>query len=317
MRTELTPEEETSYRGETNAKKLARLMFWTNAIQRHSTGSKILFFASAEGGDIPVLRALGVRDRDMVPVDEKGEAARLCSAKWGLPVVVGDGVEHLKRSPKSYSLVFFDFCGHVNPVRLKACQDAFLAMGAESVFAVNVKRGRERDARVRTRLKAIEAFEKSEAAEEGIDLSDGRFDVRRARVIQEAMIRASILHRRVPMNQPILSSVINYQSWSEDSGGSPMSTCSFVIKQRQDPAECYAQEAAFFDTPGRFIVHERITLDVLRGVAVRLLATKSAETVAGLLNIEASTIVAWKAHATRGTYAQGKHGSLVAKGTGR
>jgi hypothetical protein len=52
--------EETGYKGDSPSKKYARDLFWRKALDNVNLNGRILVLASHEGGDLSLLRGVGV-----------------------------------------------------------------------------------------------------------------------------------------------------------------------------------------------------------------------------------------------------------------
>jgi hypothetical protein len=144
-----------TYKGESFAKKLARLYFWVQV--RELLGDARFYrqthlvLASREGGDISVLLGMGVDPKRILAVESNAEAAAICSQKFPSVRVVYGGVASIASAPElaseTIASAFLDFCSPLNEgVVDTAFRVVQRALGDGAALGVALLRGRERDA---------------------------------------------------------------------------------------------------------------------------------------------------------------------------
>jgi hypothetical protein len=323
---------EDLYRGESPAKKLARIKVWSTAMDRQGVdafrSTKKIFLASREGGDIGVLLALGVPPEMLVPVEHDAGAAQACQVKWPqVRVVHGSASDAIRGIDQSYGMVYLDYCSNVCPDVVEDCANAMLRLKRGSIVAVNVKRARERKVALKSYIRTSAAKEArflNACKQSGANFpttyradgeTSGNMDSSRARAIQIHMMRVGS-SRRVG---PILIGCINYHSRWIDSSGSPMSSALFevfrapreydvfrfrrtALREEEDAAIWASRHEAYGD------FQARDTPDLLQSIAVMMRSRSHASNIHLLLNIDKGSVAAFKAHISRGSY-----GDLAAK----
>lgn len=136
-----------TYKGESPAKKIARRAAWTSMIRSvgGSVGNKsVMFLASREGGDVPVLRALGVCDAQMIAVERCASAAESFAARYpDVKLFVGDIADAVRVYSQSLACVFADFCSCVSLGLHQTSVAIMLSVKSSTAVAFAVMRGRE------------------------------------------------------------------------------------------------------------------------------------------------------------------------------
>jgi len=376
---------EDTYKGESLQKKHARYLThllaqaWTNESKYRGNFERGMhaFLLSREGGDIGVLRSLGVPFDNMVGLDRSEDAIHSCVEKWGwaktadsegttphfvlcndadvefagicacldshkdptfvrremstgrivdpnnpggCPEEAATGSCWTKRwasrSGFPYiSSAFWDFCGHLDKLTIQAIADTWARLSIGSVFSVAVLKGREKRQTTHRSVIAPFANRKMRRAQRAI-LGEGNailssmmrgatpwnvaeviaaFEAEhgrkpalaRWRLVRDVLVMADLFHTSVP--EPI--SIIEYQSRTKKSGGVPMLIVSFAKRWRKDAADVFWE-------PIRIRLSDRVSLKWRNAI----LAERTNEDAALILNVPRATASAWKAHATRGTY---------------
>jgi len=326
-----------TYKGESNQKKIARLTMWTEA--KMAIGDNVFVsgvhyvLASRNGGDVATLTGLGVPPHNIVAVDRVQIAAAECAETWPLvDVRVGDIIHHLARETRSVASVMLDFCAPYSRETVSTVQRAWACLGRRSVLGVVSLKGREHDSSVgrvdgaipmnrgdRRRLAAasskLRMGETSKAIQQlvgdtpiqarnivrtikdsdGLREISGMTDGANARM--HAWLAAISFGRRD--RTPVPLAVVEYQSETEASRGVPM----FGMLVRGDgPAHASGTMQRGYKTPIRFFpnIIGAVDDEALRMKALEL--ESMGFSASALLNIPRTTVSAWKAHATRGTY---------------
>jgi hypothetical protein len=314
---------EDTYKGESPSKKMARAKYW-RAVKRemgdrfHTTTHVVL--ASREGGDISALKAFGVADSNIVAVDRVQEAAEACAAKWpGIEVVHGDIADVVEKRKDRVGSVLIDFCGPICAETVLTGRRVLRALNYKSVFGWALLKGREQGDVVvndgspmcRRERRAMLASNRNHlkkapntfrvmtemmatgkvSAKTLVSLSGEDVGDNMARVYAYlTAVHATRTDRWRGITEPKL--LVLYQSQTATSRGVPMMMV-MSVKHRED--ERGVNRAA---NPNVMKLNN-MTDEMVRAYAVSEAADADP---ALLLNIKPSTVAAWKAHATRGTY---------------
>lgn len=113
-----------TYKGESPAKKIARLQYWSSVIPVFGLDAfkkgKHLVLSSREGGDISVLLGFGVPPKNIIAVEMNVEAARQAQEKFPEVEIIQDDVFAVaRRHHRGLSSAFFDFCSPISDALLK------------------------------------------------------------------------------------------------------------------------------------------------------------------------------------------------------
>ena len=114
----------TDYGGESNAKKLARVLLWDHLQHVHvASHGRILVLAGPEAGDIRTLQALGIDPRNIVAVDTDPEhIAKSREIAPDAEYILGDVFEAVREFDRdTFDVMFFDFCSTVSRDTLLSC----------------------------------------------------------------------------------------------------------------------------------------------------------------------------------------------------
>lgn len=141
--------DDDTYKGESPAKKLARVAFWDKTLtnlRRHEVRGGFLVLASREGGDISTLLALGVRPEGIIGVDINKEAADECQKKFPqVKIIHGDVCDVAAQATDQVAALFLDFCGPISPSLTKTLwRSAQRACKMNAIIGIGLLRGRER-----------------------------------------------------------------------------------------------------------------------------------------------------------------------------
>jgi hypothetical protein len=112
---------------------------------------KHLILASREGGDIPVLLALGVKPKNIVAVEVNPDAALAVQDKYPkVKVECGDVVDVARFYKKKLVSAFLDFCSPVRPFLItKVTQTIIYGLSDGAIIGCAFLNGREKDPEVR------------------------------------------------------------------------------------------------------------------------------------------------------------------------
>lgn len=331
-----------TYAGESMGKKRARFGFWAEV--KATQGDyfftrKHLVLASREGGDISVLVGMGVPISNIVAVDREESAAAACRLKWpGCDVICGDVCDAANYFKDDLQTVFLDFCGPVTVETIRTCVECFRVMpcGPSVVLAAAFLKGRERRqtpkvsvlhagsgfnrrARLRRRstLRHLDYASKINAILEGrencdpMDLMEsiandsGAWDAGAMRMnLLDGVFELASNYREAEAIR-----VINYQG-----KGVPMCILVFAVRKKGFTSRNHEFTITFVGDPNSRSAREYQSMT--KGVPVDMekspvlwvkefcVNEPDSDYASLVLNIPRSTISAWKAHSTRGTYGQ-------------
>lgn len=330
----------STYKGDSPGKKLQRLRTWFHLYKLGQVcgapyeGSLVL---AGDGGDVGVLRAMGVPAPTITAVDLDRDRVAVCRNRFPristLCCDVGSASRHLP-----YSMAHIDFCGRLGVANIRTLVEVARNFTSHpGVLAVTMLKGREKRDRVGLLDHISEEHRELWRKQKGkIDvydristrLLDRRFDARpliqmaeedlrvrgdwldyadkaRARqmVLEEALFTTLLLE-----GTPRLVSsagVMEYHSRSESAWGTPFWTAHFIIapmtmKKWLDEV----REQASLHIYARDAMPLSECMAALPPTAVALAETFGVERTALALGVEPRTIIAWKAHHTRGSYEQ-------------
>lgn len=139
----------TTYRGDSHAKKSARLRVW-ELIQKTIGRTAFrqgphLFLASREGGDASVLRGLGVLDRALLAVDIDAHALQEFHKHYpNVPCRNQDVAYVMSEYNRKLESAFLDFSSQVNENTLNKVRFALRAIKPNGVLACTFAIGREK-----------------------------------------------------------------------------------------------------------------------------------------------------------------------------
>lgn len=342
-----------TYKGESLGKKIARAWFWICAREylgdRFYTGNHLVL-ASREGGDVAVLKAMGVAPKRIFAMEiSKSAAAEFAAKHPDVNLRVGDVAQTVVDKQIRGTLVcaHLDFCPwFTQNVFDTAVRVARFGLVDRGVLSIGVMKGRESGTAAST-IKSHTAncqedatraslYENAESRRWG-----ARVDTSMARLkfVYNAL-RKELVYGAGPMVSPICQQSIGYSS-----GVTPMLFSVFSIlrdtsrralfKRAEHElrewlrvwgetadvgnfgpipvVDCYRWADSFLELHQFGVVNGRQmqTHSTEFGLADPTMAVAMAEVcerfglpAAEMLNIRPGRLAAWRAHATRGTYAK-------------
>lgn len=348
-----------TYRGDSPAKKIARFLFWQDAIYawgairgmashralaemdqwRGTMGdnadkmaalvrdvridtSKIerVLVLAGEGGDVSVLLGMGVRPEAIIACDLDMGAVTACRERFpGVQVIYGD-VRDVAADHRDCDFVHLDWCSTVNDRTLDDTARVLKRTHRRRDFpitflGVGYLRGRDRwlnesRARVADDLvndaKALyarsESFRRG-VAEMGLGVDD--LTVEEIGCTRSTIVELGVRSRVECIGQFNQISKRRYHSRDarSDENGSPMEYGLYVLSTLRDslPAYIAALRLEHENASSSLDVSWASTLDV-RAFALEHERVCGTRQIAQCLNVDEQTVIAWKAHATRGTY---------------
>lgn len=331
---------EDTYKGESLAKKIARLGYWMKI--REMLGPLFvsqthLVLASREAGDISVLRGLGVPLKNIVGVDRVSSAVDEAMGRWpGARVFEGDiaNIAMQVASKERIASVFLDFCAPIgNAVIDTTYRVIQRALRDGAIVGVGMLRGREKG-----RFRDVANVEMKA---EYNRLRDTHPDTRGrvASLGSEMWDRDSMLNLELGKRSglwkmgwaPVQVGEIHYQSATRESRGVPMMIAvmrvhrekpnapreGFIRRMRSVAEAIDGSQDFIFRVGGSDTSTTQDFDDAMRETAAAVDCGIFPSICVGgrrlddgvpvgvahlLLNIDRATISAWKAHRTMGTY---------------
>lgn len=322
-----------TYKGESLGKKCARAWHWL--VVRRYLGAdflsgKHMFLASREGGDAGVLLALGVAKSNLVAVERDAEAAKSFAARYpDVPLFVGDVANVTRSRHVRGALVsaHLDFCSWYTPNVMKtALAVARFGLRSRSILSVGAMSARETPAS----YARVEA-NKSGRLSRSLAAAENCFA--RQRVLSEELT-IECLREGPPVIVRQMSAVAYH------SGRTPMSFSLLAVYRGASKEQVRKEALRHFDAhrqcvdssraldalvanmdkplvlwPQTIVVAGRteianplfigraspqIALDIADVLTSEIQSVDAAQ----VLNISPGRLAAWRAHATRGTYAR-------------
>jgi len=146
-----------TYKGDSPAKKIARVNYWTHVWERlgeRMERTKHLILCSREGGDIGVLLGLNVPGKNIVAVDREESALRACARKWrgnGISFELGDVVDVARKYRSDLGSALLDFCSPMNDEVIRTIVRVMQGgLKSEAFCGAAVMMGREKTAMAST-----------------------------------------------------------------------------------------------------------------------------------------------------------------------
>lgn len=301
-----------TYKGESVGKKLARNRLWQTVVQRlgpdRAASSSYVVLASREGGDISVLKSYSIPDKRVIAVDRCAEAAAACRSKWpDANVVVGDVVDSVS---KRTDVLFLDFCAPLCAETLATVRLCLDRMPLGAFFAVAFLKGRESSAPLSMAKPGVVNRRERRAMRSRLASS-----TRIGSTFADALIGDGTTSARASLAEPggrFLPVVLatppgkvcwflasyTYQSDTAHARGVPMQISLFEL------TSCKRLDQFRSKRVPVDIAHCESDPLELREKAVELADRYDVRRAALALALPTSTVAAWKAHATRGTYAK-------------
>jgi hypothetical protein len=333
-----------TYKGESWPKKLARAHFWLSAcvLLPEFRGSPILCLASREGGDISVLKGLGVDPRNIVAVDICEEAAAAAKTLHPDVDIRCMDVADVIAQRDGFLVSLLDFCGPISVAIARTIAAVAKKTRATGLLGVALLKGRETrvarnflDSEFRTAYAADKDNRLTRAlARRGVEV--------RLRYEDEGWNREVLVSSLVEEADKtvLLQSIaaISYQSITKKNRGVPMMLTVFMPKrlnryslaksklramksfneyvrlslfaQLAEMGEVERNRWLSSDTPPPAPLDKEVptSLDACKLEAVRILIAAKQHGVNGpaILNISRGEAAALLAHHTMGTYDEGR-----------
>lgn len=310
-----------TYKGDSPGKKIARAIYWEHVKMCMGPAFKSgihVVLGGREGGDIGVLRSHGVAWDAIVAVEREPEAFAALRARWPLArAEFGDIADVCIRLSKKERIasVLLDFCSQICDETMRITTRVVqrsLKDGATLGFGI--LRGREQK---NFKMKSIQERQEWMASrwkrepKLRAQLPNPDFAMEAAALDGDrsfAMV-SDLNERGAPMRwiaSPLIR--VDYHSRTSSSRGVPMTIAgSEIIREpmytslRSFEKRVHAQHGNNFDR----IFFGSIKaggVDEVRRFALQSLQTdRDVDRVSLALNVPRSTIIAWKAHETRGT----------------
>ncbi len=283
-----------TYKGASDQKRIARSYLWDVATKK--TDGPYLVLASREGGDISAGLAWGAKQSEFTAVDSCPDAAASCAARWpDATVRVGDVRQYID---DRFNFIHLDFCCNLEPVVFDCLRLCTPRIGR--VLAVTTLKGREMDKEIppvflnRQQRRALKSARVPELRGRVKDKlrsweAECNADGRRSNLLWRYLLDA---HTNSPFRY-IATEVVPYQS-----DRSPMLTVVFEVVSWKEAQRL----SRGMSSTGRSIATVRGVKETIKSYALR--AEHAGVDAALALDLPRSTIAAWKAHETRGTYAR-------------
>lgn len=157
-----------TYKGDTHAKRLARLHFWMRIRDYFGDtfrSRRFAYLASSAGGDASVLDGLGVPADQQLAIDIDAVAlSRFHDRHPRVPIALGDAGQILGGwAGRKFDVVFLDLCCNPSPRCASLLKRASRATRHGSIFAYAFQRGREAPGLMAAFKTAMDAAEPSRA----------------------------------------------------------------------------------------------------------------------------------------------------------
>ena len=281
------------YKGEVPSKKMTRLTFWL-LIRQHLGTKRFLagphlVLASREAGDVSVLLGMGVDIKNIIGVDYVPHEAAQARLKFpGLRVIekeIGLYAREYKGLP--FASIYLDFCSQSGNAIFDTVSLVIKHLVEDDgLLGYNFMVGREQSvrhkaAKYRREIEAqIARMKKTRRADmEGMAVHFSR-----------AFLMESEIVKRVKSTPLQLEAHFFYSSKQEGHIGHPW--CGQLVRVNPSKPNADSPDCYYFSTD----------MAALRDYALSL--EKKTGQAALLLNVTRTTMAAWKAHASRGTYAK-------------
>lgn len=320
-----------TYKGESVGKKLARMAFWSTALgnlrKGPFTGATFTVLASREGGDISTLAGFGVPLAGITAVDRCAEAAMECRVRWPGANVVHGSVEACVTAQTD--ALFLDFCAPIGAETLTTCRSCITQMTNGALVGLAFLKGRENATTLpidaprpnRRERRIFRTLERRAKYQTTVAIMQAMYGLRAINAHDlladesgtPASRRFAALLAVLPRHMTLQAlDYIYYQSDTQLSRGVPMLIGLFRLHVRKRPCgrgryfrdDEYSTWERTAPNPRGF---DGSDADLLRQAVLEIYERDGGPDLAAMLfNLPRSTVIAWKAHATRGTYG-GKH----------
>ena len=288
----------TNYRGESYAKKLARLTFWDHSQGNIlKPGRKTLVLASEHGGDVAVLKSAGCPNANIIAVDKDMQSLKKFIDKYPrIQAYHGDAAAASKLlAPSGLDCAFLDFCSNINDNMLQTLRGVYHTMKHGSLLGINILRGRDCGRNMK-RIKIVREIIKSadnRATFKGFGTQNDKYLKDAAR---EAVIR-NFLNSACDQDTHVWPrGIIKYCSASKGKRGSTFLTLVYNVfwgKYNEYVPTSLLGEVKVEDFTS-------LTAEQCKEIVMRLSIRQG--NMFGFLNVPKMRAAAWRAHSTMGTY---------------
>lgn len=322
------------YKGESWSKKIARAWMWDAMVSGVTIRKdRYLVLASRECGDMSLLKWAGVPAENITAVDLESSAIDACNMRYPeVTAVKGDVGEVAEGLGDSPTVVMLDFCGRLSVPTMEATLRVARTLKPGSRLGIVTMKGRESDATTATLIRGhyriTRKNKKSLLIKILKTLGDGDFrevvnilppSLKKEIPVAGAWIRATAWEYLLNTLGKTFSlrEVVEYNSGDGGAHGSPMLGLIFDVwpkNMRALPLPKYSKVPPVTKELFQQFVLEGIERHVVsdnweygRVGYIHLLGERigdesGTEDIAGIYNIPTSTLGAWKAHYTRGSY---------------
>lgn len=307
-----------TYKGESPAKKLARISVWEMIAAGRSRpmgDARYLVLASREGGDINFLLGTGIKPTQIFAADINKAACAMARERFpGVTVLEGDVVDYARdKKLPNFDAIFLDFCGPVCESTLTAFHEVILWKATQdSVAVLGVMRGREQSEF------AQECAQQKRVRVEWMET--GRLDPELGDNSRGDVMTRWLLDKSMGLGLPYLAlpyGAVHYHSRTELAGGVPMFMKGYRVARNwpRRSRSAFIESAQkkwhtlrrAFDVDGGIrtvMISGQDNDEKVRKILLDVAASMSLQHPEMIMNVSKATLAAWKAHATRGTYAR-------------
>lgn len=136
------------YKGDSVAKKIARLEFWLRVCELYAdkdrSKMKVLVLAGPQSGDVACLLGLGFSPANIVAVDvERDRVEKVRKRFPDVRVYVGDVEAYCRKHEREFDIAFLDWCDPLRPVVFRRTTSCMRAVRSGGLLAVEILNGRD------------------------------------------------------------------------------------------------------------------------------------------------------------------------------
>ena len=299
------------YKGESPSKKLARLFYW-NGIQKELGVKRLrekkhLILVSRIAGDIPVLLTMGVPPKNIIAVDINPNAAYAAQEKYPqVRIICGDITKIVKEYRREIATAYLDFCDCLSQQYISKVMEVVKhGLSEQAILGCTFLCGREKDTNL---LIAIEKCKK-ELLEDNRN-NDLNFAAISRCTVLFGRLAGEGMKVRIYMKP---REALYYMSSTKSSHGVPMCIASLNTLRAPIGTSVEKIRAKTNASIGEFVDIKLKDCNIDDGTLRSMILSQEADMrsrgdveglrlLADAYNIDSSTIAAWKAHASRGTY---------------